>query len=135
MSGSLHFELVSPERLLKDMEAVSVVVPGADGDFGVLPNHAPVMSSLRPGVLEISADETSEPELLFLKGGLAQISAEGLTILAEEAIDLASVDSDDLAKKLADVREDIEDASDDVEKIRLQKEEAWMVALQEAVAA
>lgn len=135
MADMLHIEIVSPERLLKDAEAAMVVVPGTDGDFAALPAHAPMMSTIRPGVVEIFESEGGEPERLFVKGGLAQISPEGLTILAEEALDLDGVDADDLAKRLSDTREDIDDAKDDIERAALEKELAWMTALQEVIAA
>ena len=134
MSETLKYEIVSPERLLKDAEAEMIVVPGTDGDFAVLPNHAPMMSTIRPGVIEIFAEENGDAERLFLKGGLAQVSPAGLTILAEEAIALESVDSADLAQKIADCQEDIEDAKDDVERAGFEKELAWMTALQEIAA-
>jgi len=135
MADSLHFELVSPERLLKDTEVTQVIVPGTDGDFGVLPNHAPLMSTLRPGLVEIFEAEDGTSERLFVKGGLAQVSKDGLTILAEEALDPATVDAAALAGKMADTREDIEDAADEVEKARLARELVWMTALSEVVAA
>ncbi len=135
MTDSLKFELVSPERLLKDMQAVEVVVPGSEGDFGVLPGHAPVMTALRPGVVSVTASDGDTAERLFVKGGLAQVGVSGLTILAEEAMDMDGIDADELKQKLADTREDIEDAEDDVEKARLIGELEWMTALSEALAA
>lgn len=134
MTDTLHFEIVSPERLLKDAEAAMIVVPGADGDFAALPAHAPMMSTIRPGVVEIFETEGGEPERLFVKGGLAQISPAGLTILAEETLSLDDVDLDDLNTKIANTREDIEDAKDDVERAGFEKELAWMVALADIVA-
>lgn len=134
MSETLSYEIVSPERLLKDATAAMVVVPGTDGDFAVLPAHAPMMSTIRPGVIEIYEDENGDADRLFLKGGLAQVSPSGLTILAEEALELDGVDTAELAQKIANVQEDIEDAKDDVEKAGLEKELAWMQALQEIVA-
>ncbi len=134
MTDTLHFEIVSPERLLKDAEAAMIVVPGADGDFAALPAHAPMMSTIRPGVVEIFETEGGEPERLFVKGGLAQISPAGLTILAEETLSLDDVDLDDLNKKIADTREDIEDAKDEVERAGFEKELEWMVALADIVA-
>ncbi|WP_417460595.1 F0F1 ATP synthase subunit epsilon [Kordiimonas sp.] len=135
MTDTLHYEIVSPERLLKDAEAAMIVVPGADGDFAALPDHSPMMSTIRPGVVEIFESEGGTPERLFVKGGLAQISPEGLTILAEETIALDAVNETELAQKISDTREDIEDAKDDVERARLEKELAWMVALADVVAA
>ncbi|NVJ99639.1 MAG: F0F1 ATP synthase subunit epsilon, partial [Alphaproteobacteria bacterium] len=129
-----HYEIVSPERLLKDAEAAMIVVPGTDGDFAALPSHAPMMSTIRPGVVEIFETEGSEPERLFVKGGLAQISPAGLTILAEETLSLDDVNVEDLNQKIADTREDIEDAKDDVERAGLEKELDWMTALADIVA-
>lgn len=133
MTDTLHFEIVSPERLLKDAEAAMIVVPGADGDFAALPAHAPMMSTIRPGVVEIYETEGGDAERLFVKGGLAQISPEGLTILAEETLSLDDVNADDLNQKIADTREDIEDAKDDVERAGFEKELAWMLALSEVI--
>lgn len=135
MTDTLHLEIVSPERLLKDAEVAMVVVPGADGEFTALPQHAPMMSTIRPGVIEIFASESSEAERLFVKGGLAQISPAGLTILAEETLVLDDVDRADLAKQIVDMREDIQDAKDDVERAAFEKELAWMTVLEDVVAA
>ena len=135
MTDTLHLEIVSPERLLKDAEVAMVIVPGTDGDFTALPQHAPLMSTIRPGVIEVFADEAGEAERLFVKGGLVQISPAGLTILAEETLALDSVDADDLAKKISDTREDIQDAKDDVELAGFEKELVWMTALADVIAA
>ncbi len=135
MADTMRFEIVSPERLLRDTEVAMVVVPGSDGDFTALPAHAPMMSTLRPGVVEIFAEEGAGAEQLFVKGGLAQIGAKGLTILAEEVLALDGVDTADLNQKISDTREDIEDAKDDVERAAHEKELAWMTALADVVAA
>ena len=135
MADMLHLEIVSPERLLKDAEVAMVIVPGSDGEFTALPQHAPLMSTMRPGVIEIFESETSEAERLFVKGGLVQISPAGMTILAEETLVLDSVDSDDLAKKITDTQEDIQDAKDDIERAAAEKELAWMTALADVIAA
>ena len=129
MSDTLHFEIVSPERLLKDAQAAMVVVPGADGDFTALPQHAPMMSTIRPGVIEIYESENGEPEKFFLKGGLAQINPEGLTILAEEVLQLDAVDADALMTDIAATQKAAHDAQDDVERVAAEKELAWMTAL------
>jgi len=133
MSDSLRFELVSPERLLKDTTAAMVMVPGTDGDFAVLPGHAPMMSTIRPGVVEVYESEDGEAEHLFVKGGLAQVTSSGLTILAEETLIVGDVDAADLAQKLSDAREDVEDASDDIVRARAEKTVEWMEALTEVI--
>ncbi len=81
--SKLHFELVSPEKLVASRDVHMVVVPGVDGDFGVLAGHAPMMSTIRDGELSIYAESGSTPEKLNIRGGFAEVSAAGLTILAE----------------------------------------------------
>ena len=81
----LHFELVTPERLVRSEEVYMVVVPGAEGDFGVLEQHAPVMSTIRDGALAIYKTEKGEPETIAIRGGFAEVSVDGLTVLAEHA--------------------------------------------------
>jgi F-type H+-transporting ATPase subunit epsilon len=81
--SKLNFELVTPEKLVVSREVHMVVVPGEEGDFGVLVGHAPMMSTIRDGELAIYAEANSAPERLSLKGGFAEVSAKGLTILAE----------------------------------------------------
>jgi F-type H+-transporting ATPase subunit epsilon len=82
---ALHFELVTPERLVRSEDVYMVVVPGTEGDFGVLEGHAPVMSTIRDGNLAIYRTEKGEPELLPIEGGFAEVSTAGLTVLAEKA--------------------------------------------------
>ena len=81
----LHFELVTPEKLLRSEDVYQVVVPGTEGDFGVLEGHAPVMSTIRDGALHIYLTEKGEPEIVSIQGGFAEVSAAGLTVLAEQA--------------------------------------------------
>ncbi|RDE06705.1 ATP synthase F1 subunit epsilon [Sphingomonas aracearum] len=82
---ALHFELVTPERLLRSDEVYMVVVPGTEGDFGVLEGHAPFMSTIRDGALSIYASANAQPETIAIEGGFAEVSATGLTVLAERA--------------------------------------------------
>lgn len=81
----LHFELVTPERLVRSEEVHMVTVPGADGDFGVLEGHAPVMSTIRDGALVIQRTPGGPAETVAVEGGFAEVSARGLTVLAERA--------------------------------------------------
>ena len=81
----LHFELVTPERLVRSEEVYMVVVPGTEGDFGVLEHHAPVMSTVRDGELRVYRTEKGEPETIAIEGGFAEVSKDGLTLLAERA--------------------------------------------------
>jgi F-type H+-transporting ATPase subunit epsilon len=80
----LHFELVTPEKLVRSEDVYMVVVPGTEGDFGVLEHHMPLMSSIRADAeLAIYRDERAAPELLRIEGGFAEVSETGLTVLAE----------------------------------------------------
>ncbi len=79
----LHFELVTPERLVRADDVHMVVVPGTEGDFGVLEGHAPFMSTIRNGELAIYATDGAEPTRIALEGGFAEVSERGLTVLAE----------------------------------------------------
>jgi F-type H+-transporting ATPase subunit epsilon len=81
----LRFELVTPERLVRSEEVYMVVVPGAEGDFGVLEGHAPVMSTVRDGALSIYRTPNGAPETIAIQGGFAEVNAAGLTVLAEQA--------------------------------------------------
>ncbi len=111
MADKLHFELVSPEKLLMSTDVDMVVVPGVEGDFGVLINHAPVVSTLRTGILEVHNGDV--PQRLLVRGGFAEVNPEGLTVLAEEATPLADVDREVLEAELKDAEEDVADAKDD----------------------
>jgi F-type H+-transporting ATPase subunit epsilon len=79
----LHFELVTPERLVRSDEVYMVVVPGSEGEFGVLEGHAPFMSTLRNGDIAIYRSAGAEPERIPVEGGFAEVSERGLTVLAE----------------------------------------------------
>ena len=93
-----------------------VVVPGTEGDFGVLPLHAPVVSTLRTGIIEVHND--SDQEKILVVGGFAEVNSEGLTILAEQAITLSDVDRAAYEAELKDLQEDIQDAKDDEARAR-----------------
>ena len=114
MADKLHFDLVSPERRLFAGNVDQVVVPGEEGDFGVLPNHAPFMSVIRPGAITV-IDGGAETRT-FIHGGFAEVTPAGLTILAEEAIAVADIDADQLAQDLSNAREDVTAAKDDEER-------------------
>ena len=83
----LHFELVTPARLVRSEEVHMVVVPGTEGEFGVLEGHAPVMSTIRDGAVQVYRTEGAAPENIQVRGGFAEVSANGLTVLAERVED------------------------------------------------
>ena len=103
--ATLHFELVSPEKLVFSGEVEQVDVPGAEGDFGVLAGHAPMVTTLRPGVLTVKA-AGSEQKIVVL-GGFAEVSATGLTVLADTANSLADVDRAVLAAQIGEMEQRI----------------------------
>jgi F-type H+-transporting ATPase subunit epsilon len=80
---ALHFELVTPERLVRSEDVHMVVVPGTEGEFGVLEGHAPVMSTIRDGAVQVYRTEGAAPESIGVRGGFAEVGENGLTVLAE----------------------------------------------------
>jgi F-type H+-transporting ATPase subunit epsilon len=119
MPDPFKFELVSPERLLVSGEVEQVLVPGAEGDMTVLAHHAPVLTTLRPGLLDIGFPG-GEHRRYFIRGGFAEIGPAGLTILAETAIDLVELDHGQLAQTIKDAEEDVADATEDAVRDRAQ---------------
>ena len=128
----VKFELVSPERLLMSTEAEMVVVPGSDGDFGVLPGHAPLMSAMRPGVLEVHGED-GEPARIFIPGGFAEVTPQGLTVLAEHAMPMAELDAESLEAQIQNAREDVEDAETDARRDDAQRQVDQLEALLEVL--
>lgn len=112
MADTVKFELVSPERLLFSAEVESVVVPGTEGDFGVLPGHARLISTVRPGVISVFQDG-KVTDRIFVEGGFAEVTGTGCTVLAERALPVAEIQRDQAQQAIQDAREDIEDAKDD----------------------
>jgi F-type H+-transporting ATPase subunit epsilon len=97
MADKLQFELVSPEKLLLSEAVAMVVVPGGEGNFGVLPGHSLLISTVRPGVIDVYADEqTAITERIFVSGGFAEVTPERCTVLADEALPIASLDRAEL---------------------------------------
>jgi F-type H+-transporting ATPase subunit epsilon len=112
MAATFNFELVSPERLLISGQAEQVVVPGTEGAFAILPGHAPVMSTLKPGVLDITMEGEAERRI-FVRGGFAEGGPESLTVLAEQAIPLDELDAEKLAQEIKNLEDDVADAKTD----------------------
>jgi F-type H+-transporting ATPase subunit epsilon len=118
---AFHFELVAPEKLVFVGEVEAVVVPGTEGEFTVLKDHAPVMAMLKPGVVEID-QAAAQKAKLFVRGGFAEVSPNGLTILAEQAIALEELNAAQLDADLKDAEEDIADApTDEARRIATEK--------------
>ncbi len=135
MAEQLHFELVTPERLLSSAEVYMVVVPGSEGDFGVLAGHAPFMSTIRPGAIAVHASENAAAERIFIDGGFAEVNESGLTILAEGATPLSEIDPSAITAELAVERENLRLARDELEADITQRRVARLEAIQDALAA
>ena len=108
--AKVAFSLVMPERELAATEADMVIVPGGDGDFGVLPGHIPMISTVRPGVIEVQ-DGGKTIRRFMVAGGFAEVTRERCTVLAEEAQPFEDVSADQLAKRLRDSQEALADAA------------------------
>lgn len=134
MADKTQFELVSPERLLISKAVDMVVVPGTEGDFGVLPDHAPLISSVRPGVIAVF-EGGQVTDRIFVAGGFAEVTGERCTVLAEQAIPLAELDRGKIETELKDARDDLTDAKTDTDRAAAERAvavaEAKMVAATE----
>lgn len=129
---ALHFELVSPERLLFSGDVAEVDIPGTEGDMGILPGHAPVLSTLRPGVVTVTK-EGGAKERIFVRGGFAEVNPQGLTVLAEVAVPVAELNAERLAQEVKNAQEDVSDAQDDETRRRAQENLDHLQALQSAL--
>jgi F-type H+-transporting ATPase subunit epsilon len=131
MADKLYFDLVAPEARVFAGDVDMVVVPGAEGDFGVLAGHAPFMSTIRSGAIAIH--DGGQVTRTFIHGGFAEVTPDGLTILAEEAIDLTTVDPAEVERQLTEAREDLGQARDEDDtreaQGRIDKFEALMAAI------
>lgn len=115
MAEAFNFELVSPERLLFSEQVLQVVVPGVEGEFTVLAKHAPVMTTLRAGVVDATL-ASGGSKRIFVRGGFADVTPDGFTLLAEEAMPLEDLHADALAAQIKDAEEDVADASSPAKK-------------------
>jgi F-type H+-transporting ATPase subunit epsilon len=119
--AKLSFRLVMPEREVLATEADMVVVPGSEGDFGVLHGHAPLVSTVRPGVLEVFQGSKAERRFLVV-GGFAEVTPERCTVLADEALPFEQVTAEQLAERERAAERDLVDASTETEKVAAQKQ-------------
>ncbi len=127
MADKLAFELVSPERLLASVEADMVVLPGSEGDFGVLTEHAPLVSLLRPGVISIYQGDKIDDQV-FVEGGFAEVNPKGLIVLAEAAAKLSELNQGEAQQLLKNAQEDLADAGEPSEAERARFEKAISIA-------
>ncbi|WP_454811908.1 F0F1 ATP synthase subunit epsilon [Labrys neptuniae] len=114
--ASFQFELVTPEKLLFSGPVESVVVPGSEGDFEVLSQHAPVMSTIRPGIIVVKETAGGSSRHLFVRGGFADVNPQGLTILAEQAVPIEEMTPDKVSLEIAAAEAAVRAAVDDAAK-------------------
>jgi F-type H+-transporting ATPase subunit epsilon len=131
--ATFQFDLVSPEKLLVSESVDQVDVPGAEGDFGVLAGHAPLVSTLRPGVLVVHRE--GGEQRIVVTGGFAEVSPAGLTVLADLAVPIAEFDNAWLSGEIKDAQEDVADATDDTRRDKLARRLEQLEALQAALGA
>ena len=132
MAEAFKFELVSPERLLVSEHVESVVITGAEGEMTVLGEHAPVITTIKPGVGTVKAAGGKEDRYVVF-GGFADILPSGCTLLAESAVHVNDIDRADLARRIQDAREDAADAKDDVARSRAEQFLAQLTTLEGAL--
>ncbi len=120
MADTFQFELVAPEKLIYSDDTEFVVVPGAEGDFGVLPGHALLLSTVRPGIIEIHENDKLK-DRFFVAGGFAEVTPERCTVLSTESINLEEIDEAAARQRLDTAERDLNDASSDAEREKCEK--------------
>src|SRR5262245_13078740 len=129
--ATLHFDLVSPEKLLFSGDVNQVDVPGAEGDFGVLASHAPLMTTLRPGIMTIHREGGALRVVVL--GGFAEVNPEGLTVLADSAVALEDFDRSTLAAQIKSTEGEVEAAADPAQRDSLARKLDQLKALQATI--
>jgi F-type H+-transporting ATPase subunit epsilon len=131
MAG-LHFELVSPARLLFSGDVAAVTLPGTEGEMTILPGHSPVLATLKPGVVNIDRGSGSA-DRVFVRGGFAEVNPSGLTVLAETAIPMSELNAAMLGQQIKNAEEDVADAKDDESRRKANENLEHLKALQSAI--
>ena len=133
MAETTDFQLISPERELISEPVEMVVIPGEEGHFGVLPQHMPLISGVKPGVIEVWKDG-KVAEKIFVAGGYAEVTEKRCIVLAEEAVPVSELDRLSLESDLKNLKEDLVDAKDAEEKAKVAARIRIVEAMHEAVA-
>ena|SRR5438552_2631106 len=131
--ATFHFDLVSPERLLFSGDVDQVDVPGSEGDFGVLAGHAPLVTTLRPGILVMHREGGALR--VVVNGGFAEVNLERLTVLADRAVPVEDFDVAVLSGEIKDTEEDVADAKDEGQRDKLTRKLDQLRSLQAELAA
>lgn len=133
MAETFAFELVSPSKLLVSEQVSMVTVPGAEGDFGALPGHAPLLSTVRPGVIEVTVDGVVTRKV-YVAGGFAEVTADRVTVLAEEAIPVADITPDMVASRRQAAADALAEAGTSLDKTLAERRVKAAEALAHAIA-
>lgn len=132
MADAFKFDLVSPERLLLSEMVESVIIPGTEGEMTVMANHAPVMSTVKPGVVTVKPSSGGEQRFVVF-GGFVDVLPDGCTLLAESAVAVKDIDRADLARRIQDAKEDVSDAKSDDERTKAEQFLAQLTTLEGAI--
>lgn len=132
-ANAFHLKIISPAAIVFDEHVSMVEIPGAEGDFGVLPQHAPFFSMLRPGVIKIHMADGNSFRRYFAATGYADVSPAGATVLSDHIQDLGDISFDDASEALAAARRAVDEASDDAERQTAHTLLATAEALMQAV--
>ena len=132
MPDAFHFDLVSPDKMVFSGEVEQVDIPGAEGDFGVLAHHAPLIAMLKPGILTIFG--ANETQRIVVVGGFAEVNDQGLTVLADTATPVEDFDRASLESQIKDIEEDVADATDDTQRDTAREKLDQLKALDSALA-
>jgi F-type H+-transporting ATPase subunit epsilon len=128
--ATFHFDLVSPEALVFSGEVEHVVVPGSEGEFGVLAGHAPLIAMLRPGILRILGEGERR---IMVTGGFAEVSSDGLAVLADRAVPVEELDPAVIVGEIKDTEEDVADAKDEASRDKLRTKLEQLRAVQDVL--
>ena len=130
--STFHFDFVGPERTLYSGEVEAVQLPGSEGEMTVMANHAPVMATIKPGVVTVKPASGAEQRYVVF-GGFADILPEGCTLLAESAVPVADINKDDLARRIQDAKDDLADAKTDEDRTKAEEFLNHLATLHDAV--
>lgn len=109
--ATFHFDLVSPEKIAFSGEVEQVDIPGSEGDFGVMAGHAPLVATLRPGIMTVTVN--GKHEKIIVLGGLAEVSEKGLTVLADTATSMQELDREIFASQIAEMEASLKEEAGD----------------------
>ena len=122
MTQTIQFDLVSPEQKIMSEGVAMAIIPGTEGDFGVLSNHMPLVATIRTGVVEIYRDNMNDiSDKIFVAGGVADVTGDQCTVLAEQAINVNDIDCDDINRQIGTLESDLSSATDEIDQKRFHK--------------